>query len=247
MDPAPASPNAAALQSEKLAAATEKIRQRAELSAKALGALGSTLLTAVGIAKFSDVYPLPDDAGVVPRVVIAGFGLMALAVLSIFVRLVNVNEPIIWRTDLSQVRGLKKKERAIAELELEDTATLADVESLRSYEARGHRLERVARRLPDEDLSAKVRVEADGIRAEAMATLHLANLQVVRYRSSQALKGAGAMVAYVLFILGLVLFAVGADYLQSERSDRIDIAKRCAEARAADAIEEELPPICGRP
>ncbi len=40
-------------------------------------------------------------------------------------------------------------------------------------------------------------------------------------------------------------FGIGADYLQSERTDTIAVAKSCAEARTSGAVN--LPSICGAP
>lgn len=46
-----------------------------------------------------------------------------------------------------------------------------------------------------------------------------------------------------MFAAGIMAFGVGADYLQSERTDRVTIAKACADARAVGAVD--LRPICG--
>ncbi len=41
--------------------ATERIRARTDASAKALAALGTTGITAAGLSKFSDIFPLPSE------------------------------------------------------------------------------------------------------------------------------------------------------------------------------------------
>ncbi|MDQ4005030.1 MAG: hypothetical protein M3135_01855 [Actinomycetota bacterium] len=72
----------------------------------------------------------------------------------------------------------------------------------------------------------------------------MASLRVVQ-RSSRAFRGRGAILSYCLAIAGVLGFGIGADYLQSERTDTIAVAKSCAEARTSGAVN--LPSICGAP
>src|SRR3954447_23859947 len=59
--------------SKHFAELTEGTRKRADLTAKALGALGTTAVSAIGIAKFADIFPLPPWR---PWVVVACIGLL---------------------------------------------------------------------------------------------------------------------------------------------------------------------------
>lgn len=51
--------NVAAEQGKRWAEATDKIRTRTQTTAQAIGALGTTGVTAAGLSKFGDIFPLP--------------------------------------------------------------------------------------------------------------------------------------------------------------------------------------------
>src|SRR5262245_23361457 len=130
--------------------AAEKIRSRADTAAKTLGGLGTTVLTAIGIVKFGDIFPLPPlDKQVWAAIVVVITSFLTLAgVVAFFTRrLWKLNEPLVQRTDpelmelndeeLELVRGIYKIE-----------TDLNGVESLGALEARALRLLRIAERLP---------------------------------------------------------------------------------------------------
>jgi hypothetical protein len=224
----------------------DRLRQRADVTAKTLGALGTTVVTAVGISKFSDIFPLPEGAQWIAGAVIFGFVLMASAVAAFSYRLWRVNEPIFWRSDLDLVTDLWGGERESVEPIYEEMGRLNETGTLRAYEARADRLERISKRISDSEWITELKDRADEIRGEVSSTHARANLRVVRRRLSKALTGFWARVFYGFFVVGVLLFGIGADYLQSERSDRIALAKNCAEARTAKALESQLPSICGQ-
>jgi hypothetical protein len=127
----------------------------------------------------------------------------------------------------------------------DEMARLNETESLAAFEARSQRLLRIVPRLPAA-LQEKVRKEAETIAAEISGTHARANLRVVRSRANAAFRGKGAVFLYLLFVAGVLLFGLGADYLQSERTESVAIAKSCAEAATAGATAN-LPGICGTP
>jgi hypothetical protein len=45
-------------------------------------------------------------------------------------------------------------------------------------------------------------------------------------------------------VVGVILFGLGTDYLSSERTDAVTVAKACADARIVDP-NLDLPAICG--
>lgn len=224
------------------AAAAEAVAKRTELAAKSLGGLGTTVVTAVGIAKFSDVWPYPPGSWLAVVGVVGGFVLMAAAVAAFSYRLWGVNQPIIWRTDPARVIKLRRGELNLVLPLYDEMAHLNEVESLRAYEARALRLERVSGRVPPR-MKDSVAKQAATIRAEISATHARANLRVVLHRANRAIRGAGAIFAYALFLVGVLGFGLGADYLQSQRSDAIALAKSCSEAGTAGG-GPILPPIC---
>lgn len=246
----------------------ESLRQRSDLAAKVLVGAGSTLITAIGIAKFSDLYPLPP-ADAIPWLdgvpwkhlpgfrthvelailgVIVGFALMIATVMWIASRYWKVTEPLPMRSDLNRIRlngskRLEGEERRLVEDAYDDMARLNDVSSLLAYEARAHRLERVAKWLPIKE-AEQVRSEATLIQTEVLTTHTQARLRILRRRVASAVRGPWAIVLYAMFVVGVVMFGLGTDYLSSERADAITVAKACADARAVDKAVD-LPAICG--
>jgi hypothetical protein len=248
----------------RYATEAETLRQRADLAAKVLAGAGSTLITAVGIAKFSDLFPLPPAhpipwAGWVPwrnlagfrthielaiLGVLVGFALMIAAVLLIARRYWKASEVIPMRSDIDRM-DLKTKDRKLVKEAFDDQARLNDVPTLRAYEARAHRLERVAKWLP-EDQAEQTRTEATLIQTEVLATQLQGRVRVLRRRVSVSVRGWGAILLYAAFVIGVILFGLGTDYLSSERTDAVAVAKACADARKVDP-NLDLPAICGSP
>jgi hypothetical protein len=222
----------------------EALRKRTDLGAKVLASAGSTVVAAIGIAKFSDLFPWPRGS---PQVewatagVLVGFALMVGVVIAIAYRFWKVSEPVPMRSDPALL-DLRDKEAEFVRSAFDEMAALNDVPSLLAYEARGHRLDRVARWLPSPQ-AERVRQEASLIYTEILATHARVRLRILLRRVAIAVRGKGAIAVYLLFTAGIIAFGVGADYLQSERTDRVTIAKACADARAVGAVE--LPPICG--
>lgn len=240
--------------------AIDKLRSRADLSAKAFGGLGITALGGIGIAKISDVFPFPDvsflTGAVITTGLVGGFVGMACVVSYITRRLWHVNDPILMISDTEGMREhLSPEEQQLVCEIYADVAALHGVPSLRAYEARSRRLERIADRREQSEPPAsgteqigatpeRLREQAGQIGDEIRKTFARAAHSVVRRRAMDAVIGEGPRMAYALFLLCFFAFVFSADYFEGERSDRIAIAKSCAEAAEAGAAAEDLPKIC---
>jgi len=229
-------------------AAIQDIRSRVEFSAKVLGGVGTTAATAVGIDRIGDLYPVSHTvwSWVWFGLAIIGFAGLAAAILFVTYRLWSVSQPVRVRADLE---SMKKSERLSPAEEHEvsalftETARLNGHNDLRAYEAREGRLTRIAARISDEKERGRIEQMAAAIRADLEVTFARAAHLVVRRRASNAIRDSMSQAAYGVFVVGFLLFALGTDYVSSERTEQVAIAKSCAEARTADATR--LPEICG--
>lgn len=228
----------------------DKLRGRVDTLGKTFGALATTGATAIGLAKIGDLFPLPkgDDYKAWAYAAIGGFALGALAVVYLATRLSKVSRPLYVRSDVEGMerdREISGKERRRIEPLFERTARLNGAQSLVGYERRGAALRRTARWTRHEDERARREARADEVRADVEQTLARAAVIVIRRRAAKALTGFGAWAAYVAFVAGLVLFALGTDKVASGRVDPAT-AKACADARSAGATPEELGPPCSK-
>jgi len=220
------------------------IRERMDLVAKTFGGLGTTLVTGIGVAKFSDVFPWPGGGWLALIGVVAGFIGMIAAVIFFAYRLSQATEPLTMQSDLRDLQ-VAQSEKEIIEEVFGQVARLNGASSLLALEARAHRLSRIANRLPDR--KEALITEADDTMAAISATYARAAVLVARRRSAQALRGGHSLRMVILFAVSVLCFGIGADYLESERSAKVAAAKACAEAREAKAKAEELPRICAEP
>jgi hypothetical protein len=228
----------------------DKMRSRTDLTAKSLGALGSTVIGAVGIAKFADVFPFYDGwdwpTVLVAIATIIGFTLVAVALAAITIRLAGVSAPVFASKRLEGFDDVDTKEQDLIRKTFEDMADVHGAASLEAFEARGRRLYRIAERTRDSDRRKVLEDRAAIIRAEVLATQGRAAADVLRRRVSRALTDGAAMGWYAAAIIGVIMFAVGADYLDGERNGRDAIAKaqiandkeRVAIAKECAAVEK---------
>jgi hypothetical protein len=184
--PAPRPDDGAAAQAEAFRTAAEGIRRRADVAAKTLGGLATTAVSAIGIAKFSDIYPLPPGEKPWAYALVAGFAAMLIAVGFFTYRLWRVNEPIVLRSSVSAMgKDLRDEhERDIVWKIYDEVARLNRMPSLRAYEARAHRLLRIADRV-DEPRVAKVGAKASVIIEDIVSTETRALMVITRRRSSR--------------------------------------------------------------
>ena len=81
-------------QAQRFRDATEQIRARTERTAKGLGGLGTLAVSAVGIAKFADIFPFPPGQGWWVALLIVSFLTMILVVGVFTYRLLRVSDRI---------------------------------------------------------------------------------------------------------------------------------------------------------
>jgi hypothetical protein len=233
-------------QAQRFRDATEQIRQRTELTAKALGGLGITAVSAVGIAKFADVFPWAPGQRLWVGLLILSFLIMIFMVGVFTYRLWHVSERILLRSDVEQMGELDSAEKDTVRQLYRETARLDRAPSLRALEARAHRLYRIADRTADPKLVAKLIQRADDIVADIRSVEARAGMVVVRRRAGQAIRGRGAKLAFVFLALAIVGFGISADRLDSERTQLTKTVKDCADAKTAAQIGglRALPRIC---
>lgn len=239
--------------------ATESIRTRTDTTAKGIAALGTTGITAAGLTKFSDVFPLPASPtlwqGLAICFVIAAFSALAAAVALFTARLAKVSSPLFMKAKAADISDASTEEQTVIADIYQETADLNDANTFEVYTARGSRLQRVAQSTPDAKIATLAATEAKQINADVVATQARAATNVIRKRAQDAIHGKDAWKPYALFIAGLLVFGFATDYLDSERSARVATAKSCAEAitaiRTADPTAAEPPPsrllpkLCG--
>jgi hypothetical protein len=228
--------------------ALDKLRQRADTTAKAFGALATSLLTAVGVAKIGDVFPLESSnrAWTWAGALFVGFGLMAAAIAFFTARLWRVSNPILAHVDPDRMKDyLSKSELALVKEVYKEARQRWSVPSVRAYARRGRRLERIADRLNHEPSAAKLRERSAAIGVELQAVMSHALALVGRRRAGKVVRSWLSVGAFAVFVIGVVVFAVSSDRLESARAGEIALAKSCAEARTAHATEDALPGLCG--
>jgi hypothetical protein len=222
--------------------AIDATRKRTDATAKVVGGLGTSAVTAVGIAKFADVFPFPPDQDLAVAGLLIGFVAMAAVIAHFTGRLWAVNANIVMKSDPDEMDDVDPAEREVVRVVYQQVADLNQAPTLRAYEARRFRLLRTAGRVesgPAEGLKERAaEIESDIGVAQVRAAL-----AVVRRRATRAVTDATAGALYATFLAAVVLFGISADRLDSERAGRITTAKSCAEAAKENATS--LPPICG--
>jgi hypothetical protein len=83
--------------------AADALRDRTDLAGKALAALATAGLTAIGISKVTDIYPTPSGERPTVVVLLSGFALMVVAIVAFTVRMWKVSRPLVPVSDLSQI------------------------------------------------------------------------------------------------------------------------------------------------
>jgi hypothetical protein len=227
--------------------ASDKIRERSDTAAKALAALGTAGFTAVGIKEFSDMFPMPPGEWWVGILVVFGFLVMTAVLAAFTFFLWDANRPLVARTNLKEMKDrdeISGKEQEEMDLAYKETADRHGAATLAEYEARGEGFERLADRETDPARAADLRARANRVRAETELALARGQLIVVRTRMNRALKGWRAVGLASAFVVGLLLFGIGADHIESKRSDEVAAYKACAEAVTANVDESRLPEIC---
>ncbi len=241
--PAPA---ARALSQEKVySEALEKLRQRSDLTAKAIAGIGSTAIGGLGIATLTDIWP-PGEPALAVVGLVAGFFAMAAGVILLAQRIWKAQQPVVIGSGKS-IDGADRREQRIADRVSDEIAHFHDVESLRAYEARGVRFERVAARLKGTDpaLAERVLRAAQVVLAEVSEARMRTVYAIVRRRAFNAFQSVWALVLALLIAVGFYLVGISADKLDAERSGQIQFAKDCATALGTPNIDRsDLPSAC---
>lgn len=226
----------------------DRMRGRVDVTGKLLGAIGTTAATTFGIAKLGDVLPAPAGDWWIAVLAIAGLLCGIAGVLLVATRLSRVSRPLLMRADLDAMQAdgeLSGREKALVRPLYERTARLNGTRTLSAYAWRAGSCRRVAERTADPAEKARREALAAEVESDVELTFGRAALIVIRDRSTKAVTGAGAWVAYLLVAGGLIGFTVAADALvaareQPPRPDLIGIARQCGEARRAGATAGEL-------
>jgi hypothetical protein len=252
---------------------SEAVRRRTDLFAKSIAGLGTAALTAIGIAKFADVYPLPPFCHIPAALWVAlvatvgGFAAMGLALVWFSRGLWKVTEAVFMPLEPPEqnrkaIGGLDEDEAARVRDVYEAAAQLHGAKTLAEYAKQAATLDGDADKKEDKAAragtadtevraaagdAARLRVRAQAIRANVDEAQARAVLNVVRMRAHRAVRNWGPILC---FLPGLVAFGLGADYLDSEHSASLRAAKTCVSAIEAvrdgsPATGRLLPAICG--
>lgn len=218
----------------------DSLRSRVDLFGKTLAAVATLGTTAVGLNKIGDLFPAASDKWWVIAGACLGLAISALAAIEVAVRLMRVGRPIFMRADLARVDDLSPRERKAVEPVFEAAANRFGYTSLVGLQERERSLRNAASRATDEDERARRTALADDVKTEIDQALARGLVVAVRRRSADAVSRPWAWVMYGLVIVGLIVFALGADNVSSDRRDKIADAKACGEARKAAATPAEL-------
>jgi hypothetical protein len=254
--PAAAQPGGVTDRAKRWTDMSESVRQRAESSSKAIGSIGTAALSAVGIAKFGEIFPLPPagEMGWLWVAVIGvplGFVAMALSIAWYSARMWKVNEPIFMQLDPGAMDDITASERTRVLAVYRASAQAHGCDELSEYAARADELQAKALAEADTAERAALLDDARVIRADVDEAQARAMVNVVRLRGRDAVLGPRARMVYGTFLVGLLAFGIGTDYLNSERSARITAASDCAAAvkavrESSPATTRLLPALCGK-
>lgn len=217
----------------------DSLRARVDLFGKALASLATLGTTAVGLNRISDLYPT-DDAALV-YITCAALAAAAGAAIWVAVRLMKVGRPVFMSAEL----GESDKELDSGELHevqpvFEQAARRFGYSSLVALQERERSLRNAAAHAIDKEERTRRTGLADEVKTEIEQALARAQVIVIRRRATRAVSDPGAWGLYAVVIIGLVVFALGADKASSQREDKVATAKACGEARKAGASGSEL-------
>jgi hypothetical protein len=255
IDPTPTSSDAASARSDPAQPyldTANSIRSRVDFFGKALGAVGTTLVTAAGVSRLDSLFPLPPGSHGELLVVgaIVSFVVGVVIVLVIAVRLTGVAGPISLQADLDYLvesGEIDDSEKGLAEEVYGRTAALNHASTLLAYEARGLAFQRIASWIDDADVRRICLARAAEISQDVRVTLARASVVIVRRRSTRAVGSFEASGLYLAFLGAIVGFALTTGSLVSEQTTQITIAKSCADLRAAQNAAAKPPSVSSSP
>jgi hypothetical protein len=215
------------------------IRGRTDATAKGLAAVGTAAVSAIGYAKLADVFPYHGPWYAVAGLAV-GLVAMVFAVVMFVRRFEKMADTVITYADVERTRTqseLGDSESAVLTREYKEMAKLNGVESLRAYNARAHRFERIADASPAPERASALRARADVIRAEVLATQDRAVVFILRERAKRAFFHKKAIALLAVFLIGWYGTALCADALDAKRTES-EAAGRSTSPAAA------LPLVC---
>jgi hypothetical protein len=234
--------------SERFRDVMNQMRSRTDLTAKGLAAVGTAAVSAIGYAKLADVFPYGGPLWAL-LALIAGMLGMIVAVVVLVRRFFGASQVMITSPDLRETAKLNELDTAETELlekAYDDSARANKVNTLVELEEQGRALEEDALKEDDPDKAKSGHRQAERILAEVQAAQDRGAAFIVRRRATYALFGWPSLLLLALFAFGWYGTALGADALESNRKDEIDVAVACADAREkAEILKDELPAICG--
>jgi hypothetical protein len=234
---------------QAIADAMEKQRELLRTTGTAFtGAIGF-VLTALGLTKLFDVFPIPPDPGWRFGLILA---LICAGTLAAFIGAVafaggffRAQRRILVGT--GSVSGLRGEDARVARKIYTEHARENEASDIRSLELRALRYERIARSLPQDDQATpeqivrkkSLRAEADRINDVVAIALARAAVAVLERRSEAAFGSKRSTLAAVLTVFGIALIFGTAAYSKGER-DLIDLRAKCqaaVEKGATDACD----------
>jgi hypothetical protein len=221
----------------------ESLRTRTDTAAKALAALGTAGLTAVGIQKVTDVFPYPD--GGAPFVVLGfvGFLTMVVVIVCFTVRLYTASEALNTSSDPDRMTR-NVKERAQIRTIYNRMALLNDHPTLLRYERSAQDMQSLADAETDNAKRRDLGDLAARMRAEIRATQASAAHAVISARLRRTLSDVKTKTLGVVFIGALLTFGLAVNWLDSERTAQAAALKGCADAITAKVPTGALPKFC---
>ncbi|QIG45036.1 hypothetical protein G5V58_21720 [Nocardioides anomalus] len=223
---------------EEVRALADSLRSRVDLFGKGLAALATVGTGAVGLTRIGDVFPLSTWGSWVGAAA-AVLGLLAAGIGAVFIatQLMQVGDAAVVDSSLD---GVAEQDRANVRRVFVAAARRFGYESLPGLEERERALRQSASRASSTSEAERRTALADEVKLEVEQALARGQLAVVRGRATRAVTGGWAQASYVAILVGLVVFALGADAASSPRTDKISVAQACAEARTAGAVGPDL-------
>lgn len=233
----------AAARADRYRESLETMRDRTDTAAKALAALGTAGLTAVGIQKVADLFPYPDGGWLAFAIALLAF-LTMVGVITVFtVRLYRASEALRTSSDPNTMTDDAGEQETITTV-YDRVAAANGVESLSAYEQQAHTLQGQADADGNDADRKRLLEKAARIRAEVRATQANAAHQVISGRLTRALSDGLTRRLGLAFVVALLAFGLSTDWLDSERSARTTALKGCADAVTAKVPASALPDFC---
>lgn len=221
----------------------ESLRTRTDTAAKALVALGTAGLTAVGIEKVTDVFPYPDDGAPFVALALLGFLWMVAVIVVFTVRLYRASKALKTSSDPNRMVTDPEEREQVREI-YRLMARSNRVPSLLAYERRAQQMQTQADAITDDARRNALYAQSARIRAEVRATQASAAHTVISGRLQGALSDRKTKLLGVSFVAALLAFGLAVDWLDSERTAEAVALKGCADATRANVPADSLPEFC---